>query len=1055
MLSYKHVDVFVRGASGWSLEQNILIPEVPGCQSGSDPRAIALSGDGATLLVGKSESGCAHSGRVYAYTRSGSIWSLAQTIETPEAQPATEFGNSIAISDDGSTATVNGESTGLPPEAGAAWVFEHNAGGWHAVTRLTAPTPEAEGYFSCPTVIENGSRIICRATETIGFDSEQGAIYIFKKPADGWASPGSPPTHLFATEGAGGDGLSLAGPQRWPAFAAAADGSVIDATILPASLANGVYPNDRIGYEFSTALSGPPTITTLSPASGAVGDQVTITGTSLSGASAVSFNGTQTSSYAIESATQITAAVPEGATPGPISVTTADGTATSTQQFTIPFYIGTTASGSVLPGEPIYDTARLVGGSSPTGTITFRLYSTSDTECSTPLATLTTSVTDGNGSYQSPSTTESTSGQYQWVAAYSGDAKNPPVKSACEDPSEQVFVKAQPSLATTAPSSLIEGESIYGTATLTGGLTGRLSPTGTITFRLYAASDTQCSTPIGKPQTASPQTTSVTHGNGIYKSPEFVGVEAGVYQMVASYSGDAYNAPVQGACNQQGARIVVEAARIPPQVLSETSSVESPTEVTLSGQINTEGHPASYDFEYGLTNSYGSTTPETPVGTVSENAAVATTIRELQPGTTYHYRLFASSPVGGSYSADQTFTTPKTPALTVTHAGSGSGTVTSSPAGITCPETCFAEYEPDTPVTLTATPKPGSTFVGWEGSGCSGTGTCKVTLGLDKAVTAKFQQLPPVTLTVALSGSGSGSVESSPDGIACPGTCSHAYEPDLPVTLTATPAAGSRFVGWEGSGCSGVGTCQVSMTSDAAVTATFEELPVLSVSIAGSGAGSVESSPSGIACPGACSHAYEPGTTVSLTATPAAGSRFAGWEGSECSGTGTCQVTMSTDSAVTAMFEKLPVLSLSTTEKLPPATPLEQQLPVQPFSPPASFKPSAPDLSHVKLASKVLTVRRGGSLQFVVSEAATIEVVVAQNVKGHRRGRVCKASVKKGKDCAATVEKRTSTFSETAGPNTFELRLAGFGRGSCTAMIVAENINGTSTPTKLTFTIVK
>ncbi len=251
--------------------------------------------------------------------------------------------------------------------------------------------------------------------------------------------------------------------------------------------------------------------------------------------------------------------------------------------------------------------------------------------------------------------------------------------------------------------------------------------------------------------------------------------------------------------------------------------------------------------------------------------------------------------------------------LTVTRAGSGSGTVTSSPSGITCAKTCFAGYEPDTPVTLTATPKPGSAFVGWEGSGCSGTGTCQVTLSSDMAVTATFQPLPPVTLTVALTGSGSGSVESSPDGIACPGTCSHAYEPDLPVTLTATPAAGSRFVGWEGSGCSGTGTCQVTLGSDMAVTATFQPLPpvTLTVALAGSGSGSVESSPDGIACPGTCSHAYEPDLPVTLTATPAAGSRFVGWEGSGCSGTGTCQVTLGSDATVTAMFEKLPVLSVS------------------------------------------------------------------------------------------------------------------------------------------------
>ena len=351
-------------------------------------------------------------------------------------------------------------------------------------------------------------------------------------------------------------------------------------------------------------------------------------------------------------------------------------------------------------------------------------------------------------------------------------------------------------------------------------------------------------------------------------------------------------------------------------------------------------------------------------------------------------------------------------------------------------------YEPDLPVTLTATPAAGSRFVRWEGSGCSGTGTCQVTLGSEATVTATFEKLP--VLSVAITGSGAGSVESSPSGIACPATCSQAYPPGTPVTLTAVASAGSRFLGWEGSGCSGTGTCQVTMSSDVAVTATFQPLPpvTLTVALTGSGSGSVSSSPSGIACPGTCSYAYAPGTPVTLTAVAPAGSRFAGWEGSGCSGTGTCQVTLGSDATVTAMFEKLLL-----------ATPFEPQLPIQPFSPPPSVKPFAPGLSHVKLASKLLTSRKGASLQFLVSQAATIEVVVAQNVKGHELRRVCKPSAKKGKSCTATVKKRTSRFAGSAGSNTFELQLAGLGKGSYTATILAQNTNGTSKPIKLTFTI--
>jgi hypothetical protein len=75
--------------------------------------------------------------------------------------------------------------------------------------------------------------------------------------------------------------------------------------------------------------------------------------------------------------------------------------------------------------------------------------------------------------------------------------------------------------------------------------------------------------------------------------------------------------------------------------------------------------------------------------------------------------------------------------LTVTRAGTGSGSVTSSPAGISCGADCSESYDYSTVVTLTATADTGSTFAGWSGD-CSGTGTCVVTMSAAKSVTATF-----------------------------------------------------------------------------------------------------------------------------------------------------------------------------------------------------------------------------------------------------------------------------------------------------------------------------
>jgi hypothetical protein len=81
-------------------------------------------------------------------------------------------------------------------------------------------------------------------------------------------------------------------------------------------------------------------------------------------------------------------------------------------------------------------------------------------------------------------------------------------------------------------------------------------------------------------------------------------------------------------------------------------------------------------------------------------------------------------------------------ALTVTKTGSGTGAVTSSPAGITCGSTCTFNYPYGASVTLTATPASGST-ASLSGPGCSGGTTCTVTVNSATAITATFTLLRP------------------------------------------------------------------------------------------------------------------------------------------------------------------------------------------------------------------------------------------------------------------------------------------------------------------------
>jgi len=77
------------------------------------------------------------------------------------------------------------------------------------------------------------------------------------------------------------------------------------------------------------------------------------------------------------------------------------------------------------------------------------------------------------------------------------------------------------------------------------------------------------------------------------------------------------------------------------------------------------------------------------------------------------------------------------------------------------------------------------------------------------------------TLSVSKAGTGSGTVASSPSGIHCGSSCSHSFGFGEQVTLTATPANGSRFAGWSGGGCSGTSPCHVTMNSAKKVKAKF------------------------------------------------------------------------------------------------------------------------------------------------------------------------------------------------------------------------------------------
>jgi uncharacterized repeat protein (TIGR02543 family) len=258
--------------------------------------------------------------------------------------------------------------------------------------------------------------------------------------------------------------------------------------------------------------------------------------------------------------------------------------------------------------------------------------------------------------------------------------------------------------------------------------------------------------------------------------------------------------------------------------------------------------------------------------------------------------------------------------LTMIKVGPGTATIVSSPAGLSCGSICLASFDAGTVVTLSVTVAAGSAFTGWSGA-CGGTGTCVVTMDRARTVAASLVVRAPPSLNVNMSGTGGGTVTSSPAGISCTsragagfgGACDATFAAGSTVTVTAKPDSFSVFAGWIDSPprsigvCRGTSACTLTMDTVKIAYASFQLSPYLiRVSATGTGTGTVTSSPAGISCPSTCSAPFPPGTRVTLHAAPDASSDFTSWSGA-CSGTGSCiVVAMDGPKSVGAAFTQKP-----------------------------------------------------------------------------------------------------------------------------------------------------
>ncbi len=258
---------------------------------------------------------------------------------------------------------------------------------------------------------------------------------------------------------------------------------------------------------------------------------------------------------------------------------------------------------------------------------------------------------------------------------------------------------------------------------------------------------------------------------------------------------------------------------------------------------------------------------------------------------------------------------PKTYALSVMVTPSGGGTVLCNTGN--GPESCASDYTEGTTVKLTETPGANYTFEGWS-EACTGTTTCEVTMSGAKSVTAKYKAIPKkYALSVTVTPLGDGTVDCSTGG--SPGPCASEYTEGETVKLTEKENTGYTFEGWS-EACTGTTTCEVTMSGAKSVTAKYKAVPkkyALTATIAPPGSGTVDCSTGG--SPGPCASEYTEGETVKLTEKENTGYTFEGWS-EACTGTTTCEVTMSGAKSVTAKYKAVPKKYALTATIAPPGS---------------------------------------------------------------------------------------------------------------------------------------
>jgi hypothetical protein len=184
--------VFTRTMGSWSQQAKLLAADK--ATDDEFGRSVALSEDGSTAIIGaylEDDSSTTDNGAAYVFTRAMGSWSQQAKLLAGDKASSDRFGNSVTLSGDGNTALIGGEreDDSGTTDNGAAYVFTRSMGSWSQQAKLLAADKANTDYFGISVALssDGNTALIGAEREDDGITTDNGAAYVFTRSMGSWS----------------------------------------------------------------------------------------------------------------------------------------------------------------------------------------------------------------------------------------------------------------------------------------------------------------------------------------------------------------------------------------------------------------------------------------------------------------------------------------------------------------------------------------------------------------------------------------------------------------------------------------------------------------------------------------------------------------------------------------------------------------------------------------------------------------------------------------------------------------------------------------------------